>query len=147
MLPMVLKRRNLKVVTHAINIAGTLLRCPEIQLTVIGGSVRSLSWATVGAMAEDAVGELYFEKLFLSCDGVTVENGLTAYDESEARLNRRMIERAAQCYLLADHSKFGRDALHRVVPLQMVQVILTDSGIAPEILESLRGQGPEVVVV
>jgi DeoR/GlpR family transcriptional regulator of sugar metabolism len=116
-------------------------------LTVIGGSVRSLSWATVGAMAEDAVGELYFEKLFLSCDGVTVENGLTAYDESEARLNRRMIERAAQCYLLADHSKFGRDALHRVVPLQMVQVILTDSGIAPEILESLRGQGPEVVVV
>ena len=147
MLPMVLKKRNLKVVTHAINIAAALLRCPDIQVTVIGGSVRSLSWATVGPMAEEAVRELHFEKLFLSCDGITVENGLTAYDESEARLNHRMIERAAECYLLADHNKFGRNALHRIVPLHQVHVIITDSGTAPEMLKSIRAQGGEVVVV
>jgi DeoR/GlpR family transcriptional regulator of sugar metabolism len=147
MLPAVVKKRNLRVVTHAINIAATLLRYPDIHLTMIGGSVRPASWATVGTMAEEAVQDLNFEKLFLSCDGVTVEHGLTAYDESEARLNRRMIERAAQCYLLADHGKFGRNALHHIVPLHQVQVIITDSGIAPEVLESIRVKGNEIVVV
>ena len=146
MVPFVRARRGLKVVTHAVNIAASLLQCSSVDLTMIGGTVRPNSWATVGASAEAAIQELYFEKLFLSCDGITVEHGLTAYDEDEAQLNRKMIERAAQCYLLADHSKFGKDALYRVTDLAAMTAVITGTEIGPELLEAVRAAGIEVLM-
>jgi DeoR/GlpR family transcriptional regulator of sugar metabolism len=144
MVPFLRARRGLRVVTHAVNIAASLLQCGGVDLTMIGGTVRPNSWATVGVSAEAAIQGLYFEKLFLSCDAITLEHGLTAYDENEAQLNRKMIQRAAQCYLLADHSKFGKDALYRVTDLTAMTAIITGAGIDTELLEAIRAAGVEV---
>ncbi len=56
-------------------------------------------------------------------------------------LKRAMVNAATQRYLLVDHTKLGRVALHRVVPLDEFDLIITDSGADPAVLEAWNASG------
>ena len=58
-----------------------------------------------------------------------------------------MIDAASEVTLLADHSKFGREALVRVAPLSAVNRIVTSPGVDPDELAEIREMGVEVIVV
>ena len=66
-------------------------------------------------------------------------------DAAEANLNKRMLSRAAQHYLLADSSKFGTMATYRVAPLTAAYVI-TDSGISAQWRNQFADMGVEVTI-
>jgi DeoR/GlpR family transcriptional regulator of sugar metabolism len=54
---------------------------------------------------------------------------------------------ARQVTVLADHSKFDRMRTLRVVPMERISRVVTDSGTSEEHLEALRGLGIAVNVV
>ena len=52
--------------------------------------------------------------------------GLTDYHPPEVATRRTIIAHAAASYVLADSSKLGAIAVHRVCPLSRVTAVLTD---------------------
>lgn len=52
-------------------------------------------------------------------------------------VKRAMLDAAARNVLLVDHTKLGRVALHRVVPLSRFDTLLVDDGASPEALRDL----------
>ena len=52
-----------------------------------------------------------------------------------------MLEVAARRYLLLDHTKLGRSALHQVVPLADFDLVIVDDGATPEALADLDDHG------
>ncbi|MFD1904524.1 hypothetical protein ACFSQ7_11345 [Paenibacillus rhizoplanae] len=63
--------------------------------------------AAVGGTAHDLLGQFKVNKAFISAGGISLSEGITDYHLEEALISRKMMERAEESILVADHSKFG----------------------------------------
>ena len=74
---------------------------------VIGGDVKAGTEAIVGPGALDALSRYNFSKGFWGANGVTVEQGFTTPDTSEAMVKLESMKHARERFVLADASKIG----------------------------------------
>ena len=58
----------------------------------------------------------------------------------------KMMQVARRVIVVADHTKFGRNSLVHVAPLDRVDLVVTDTGLADEHRELLRRRGIECVL-
>ncbi len=139
--------RNVTVITSAVNIAAELAGDPDIDVIVTGGHLRGTTYALVGSLAEETLRGLYVNKLFLGGNGLTVEHGLTTPDLSVATTDRALLRAAERVIVTVDHSKIGRTAMCQTAPIERIQVLVTDGGIAAEQRRSFERAGLAQVIV
>ena len=84
---------------------------------------------------------------FQGADGIGLDGALYNVDMRISRVDRRIRERAARTYVLADSTKVGRTALVRHSFLQQVDALITDAGIDPEHKRQLEQLGAKIIVV
>ncbi|WP_182111987.1 MULTISPECIES: DeoR/GlpR family DNA-binding transcription regulator [unclassified Actinotalea] len=137
--------RELTVVTHALPVAMVLASRPSITLHLLGGTVRGRTLAAVGPWAERAMADVYADVAFLGTNGLTVERGLTTPDLAEAGVKRALVAAARRTVVLADHTKVGRADFAQVAPLSVVDTVITDSELEPDLAEEIEAAGPRVV--
>jgi DeoR/GlpR family transcriptional regulator of sugar metabolism len=75
--------------------------------------------------------------------GVT-EKGLSNSNPLVVGSERKMIEVARKVIIVSDHTKFGRAALIPLAPLDVVDVVVSDSGLDSRHQDWLRGHGIDV---
>jgi DeoR/GlpR family transcriptional regulator of sugar metabolism len=100
---------------------------------------------TLGPLCEQMLNGVAADVLIMGIGGVTADgfsNGNSLVVGSE----RKMIEVARRVIIVADHTKFGRNAMIRVAPLDVADYVVSDAGLAEEYREMLRGQGVEVLL-
>lgn len=131
----------LHLTTNSFAAAQELFSVPEIQLLFIGGHIRSANLATVGMYAEEMLDRLWFDQLFMSANAIHQDHGFTTFDTSEAAVNRKMLARASQRFMLSDNSKFGRIAPHHIAGLPIVQHLITDQRLDSQWVEHLGSIG------
>ncbi|WP_411573411.1 DeoR/GlpR family DNA-binding transcription regulator [Streptomyces fradiae] len=135
----------LTVVTHALPIAARLADHPGIALHLVGGRVRHRTRAAVDAWALRAYAEIKADVVFLATNGFTPDGGLTTPDLAEAAVKRAVIGAARRVVLLADSAKFGQQHFARFGDLADVDLLITDTGLAPDDARAIEAQGTEVV--
>jgi DeoR family fructose operon transcriptional repressor len=74
---------------------------------------------------------LWFDQLFLGASAIAPDGAIYSVDSAEASLNRRMLARSAQAFVLCDSSKFSTMATYRVGPVATARVV-TDSNLPAE---------------
>jgi DeoR family transcriptional regulator of aga operon len=136
---------DLRVVTNSIGIATELAGLPGVEVTVTGGALRR-TLELIGPLAEQALVNFYVDKAFIGVDGLSVQHGLTTYNQAEAQADRTMIGQARRVIVVADHTKLGRVTMALIVSIRGVATVVTDSGAAAAQLDALRSAGLEVVV-
>lgn len=139
-------RRNLTVLTNALNIAGELLDNPGIQTLMTGGMARSRTSSLVGPFADEVLRQVNVDKVFLATNGISLTRGLTTPNPAEARTKQAMVEAANEVIAVADHSKFGKTFMTRVVPIRRLDVLVTDSGADLDVVRQLEGFGIRTVL-
>lgn len=139
-------RKNITVVTNAVNIAMELAGNKDIQLVVTGGIVRGNSFELCGPLAEGMIQQVHIGKMFLGIDGVNLKQGLATYSEQEAAIARAFIGRAVQTYAVFDHTKVGRTSLFTVTPLQNLAGCITDRPLPKEMMHELERQGIDLYI-
>jgi len=115
-----------RVLTNSVPVAMELSGRREVEILLCGGQVRHGDGACSGAHAEAFFAEFYADRAFLGSGGVHPEAGLTDYYPAEVVVRRTIIAHTAACYVLADSSKLGAVAVHRVCQLDRVTAVLTD---------------------
>lgn len=135
------------VITSAMNVAMELLDKPDIEIIQLGGIIRHSSASVVSEYAEHMLENFSCSKLFLGVDGIDPVFGLSTTHLQEACLNRAMIRMAAKTVVLADSSKFGRRGFSKICDMSDIDLVITDSGISPKMLEAMSEQGVKVIVV
>ncbi len=138
--------RALFVATNSVPIAARLATAPGIALHLLGGRVRGLTQCAVGDAPVRALADLRTDVAFLGTNGLTPGHGLTTPDEAEAAVKRAMVRAGQRVVVLADSSKLGREHLVRFAALEDVDVLVTDGGADPAVVERLGDAGVEVLV-
>ncbi|GHT06076.1 DeoR family transcriptional regulator [Planctomycetales bacterium] len=123
-------KRRLTVVTNALNIATELLaEAADMTVILTGGELRGGVVSCVGAIAEQALSLLHFDKAFLGANHVSRRFGAGTPNLQEASVKRGAVEAAEKSYLLCDAGKFSGSSTARICPLTAFAAIITDDGL------------------
>ena len=141
------EKKNLTVMTNAINIALELAGSSDLKIMLTGGVLRDKSYSLVGPEAERTMQNYYFDKLFLGADGMDLEHGLTTSNPLEAQLNRLMVERSNKVIAVMDSSKFGRHSFSYICDLGPLEMVITDNKIPKDFEVKLKNRDIKVVKV
>lgn len=140
-------RHHLHVITNNISALTSLCNDPEIALTVLGGALRKMSMGTVGPLAELTLGRMTADKVFLGADGLVAGRGLCEANQEQAALKAKMIEQAAEVFVLADASKLGFAGQQAWTPLDRPWTLITDGGATPSQLAPFEALPHTTVLV
>lgn len=130
-----------RVLTNSVPAAMALSARDDVELLLCGGQVRRGDAACSGAHAEAFFAEFYADRAFLGSGGIHPEAGLTDYHPAEVVVRRIIIAHTAVSYVLADSSKLGAIAVHRVCPLDRLTAVLTDDEENPDAYQALSSAG------
>ena len=124
----------LTVVTNSLRVANLFSgnHSPDMASVVLTGGMRTASDALVGPVADLTIKALHFDTLFLGCNGIDPEAGLTTPNLAEAETNRTFIKLARRVVVLADHTKWGVVSLASFASLDDVNVLITDEMLPTE---------------
>jgi DeoR family fructose operon transcriptional repressor len=137
------ERRRITIVTNALNIAWELASS-DVEIVLTGGQLRRNVLSQVGPLAEQALGMLHVDKLFLAANGVDLEKGVTTPNLIEARTKQAMVASATEVILVVDHSKFGVVTFGRICPIERLHHLITDAAVPPSTVQALEQRGVRV---
>lgn len=140
------RSKAVRIVTNAVSVAMELSGAPDIEVLVTGGSLRSRTYELVGHVAERTLREVHLDIALIGVDGLSFEQGITTYNFAEANVNRELIGRAREVWVVADHSKIGQIKPAVVAPLETVDRLIVDDAISAETTTRLRAAGIDVVI-
>lgn len=136
----------LTIITNALNIAAELLKYKRFNVIILGGYLRETSQSTVGPIAESNLKVFYCDKFFLGVDSFNIETGLSTPNIEEANLNQVMFSMAKEVIAVLDSSKFNKRSFVFIAPVNMINTVVTDSGIPVNVKRQLKSMNIEVLV-
>jgi DeoR/GlpR family transcriptional regulator of sugar metabolism len=136
----------LTVVTNSLDTVQVCADSPNWRVIVPGGNIRAGSRMLVGEPGESFLRTIHADVCLMGAFAVT---GMLLTDASleVASLKRAMIQSARRTILLVDSSKFQAPGFCTFADLSAIAEVITDDGIPPERLATLRSANVSVTVV
>ncbi len=139
-------RKNLTIITNALNIALLIGAQPGIELILTGGEFKPPTLSLTGQKAADFFKDIHVDKLFLATAGISLKSGLTYPSISDIVVKKAMIDAADTVYLVADSTKIGKSAFASLGALSLIDFIITDGQIRKEHKQLFYENGIEFII-
>lgn len=139
-------RKNLTIITNALNIALILGAVPGFAVHMPGGQFKAPTLSLSGDKSVDYFRNIFAGKLFLATAGVALDAGLTYPSFADLQLKEAMIKAASHVYLVADSSKINRSSFTRLGSLEVIHSFVTDDGISDVDAKEFERRGIEVLI-
>jgi len=136
----------LTVITTSLPVISELINFPNIRLSLIGGEIDDERQATYGSIAENNITMYHANKAFIGADGVSLNKGLSSYDEKEGVVTLKMIENSDEVFLLCDSSKVEKNSFVKFASITQIHHLITDREISPVPLKMYQDFGVEVIL-
>lgn len=138
LLPFLIERRPLTVITNNLDLILGLAGQSGIDLISLGGNYSRKFNGFFGVLTEKALEGLRADAVLLSSSAIA---GQLAFhqDQEVLGVKRRMIASAAKRYLMVDHQKFGRTALHLLADLKSFDGVITTDALPNDKAKALQG--------
>jgi DeoR/GlpR family transcriptional regulator of sugar metabolism len=137
----------LTVYTHGHMISTVLAEKQGVDVYSTGGMLSKDTMAFVGSYAERAIGTLRPDKCFIGAAGISLDEGVLDPFYPEASMKRVIVDASREVFLVAVSDKFDKIAPHVSVPIEMIDVIITDSSISEKYVEELGKKGIRCLLV
>ncbi len=144
-LPALLRRLPMTIVTNFLPAINELATDPRVRLNAIGGDYVPDFSSFVGPQAVRALGDMHYDVVFMSVPAVS--RGMCFHPSgTAAELKRAYMASAELSVLLIDHTKPTRRAIHRICDLDDFDAVVVDDGLDPVAIQQLEDCGANVVV-
>lgn len=140
------QHKNLHVVTNNLNVANSLASNPALEVIIAGGVVRARDRGIVGEATIDFIRQFKVDIGIIGISSIEMDGVLRDFDAREVKVAQTIIEQSRQVWLVADASKFGRQALVKMAHLSQIDVLFTDAPPPPELAKLLAETDVEVVI-
>jgi DeoR/GlpR family transcriptional regulator of sugar metabolism len=118
-------RLMLSALTTSVGVATTLADVPGVDCVLLGGQLRRVDGALVGALALENLQRFTFALAFIGVSGFS-EMGISVGSLAEAAVKADAIERARRVVLAIDHSKVGTTDFARIAGLDTIDTVVMD---------------------
>ena len=125
MCPFIRNIKNLRVLTNDVAVAYELTKSPNLEVTVIGGKLRNGYYTLMGYFAEAMIKKLRADVAFLSTDAISPIYGCMITNIDELVVKQAIHHCADKKILLADHTKFSKEALVTTYDLKSIDLFIT----------------------
>ncbi|KIF71633.1 decarboxylase [Streptomyces sp. AcH 505] len=139
-----LQHRRLTVMPLSLHAANELTSGTQLTLLLPGGQPRPGELALTGPLAEASLAALRFDTAVIGCCGLTVADGLTAYDLADATIKRAAITSARRVIAVAEAAKLSRTALAFVAPAAALHAVVTERSAPQDEIDGLTAAGVTV---
>lgn len=140
------EHHDLMLVTNCTEIARTLARGNNNRVFLVGGELRGDDGALFGGDAVRFVERFRSRLAILSIGAIDLAAGFMDFHPEEAEFSQAVIARANRVMVVADHSKFGRQASVMVCALEGADLLVTDQPPPPAFAKRLADAGVEVLI-
>lgn len=120
------QRAGLMVVTNNMNVANILSANPDCQIIVTGGVLRRSDGGLTGHVTEATIRQFKFDLAVIGCSALDDDGDLLDYDIQEVGVSREILRHARRVWLVADHTKFQRQAPARIGSMADIDTFFTD---------------------
>jgi DeoR family transcriptional regulator, aga operon transcriptional repressor len=135
---------SLRIVTNSMDVMTALADAPGISLHSVGGSYRKEAGSFIGPAAVQTLRGFRLEACFLGTTGFTVRGVFSSQNAIEAELKALALSVSRRRIILADRSKYNREAFAVFAGPRDVDVLITDG--AFEGMGEMKAAGVEVIL-
>ena len=139
------KKIPLEVMTNSIKVADILLFKNEIDVILIGGSIREHSYACSGPFAELVIDSLNANKAIISADAFHPTWGISIHSIAMGSVTRKMIAKSDLVIAVGDSSKMRTPAAMNVCTWKEVDIFISDS-ISIESSNMIKKNSVEIII-
>ncbi|CUU17689.1 DeoR/GlpR family DNA-binding transcription regulator [Bradyrhizobium barranii] len=107
------RRGDLRVITNSLNVAAAFAHNPDVEITIAGGTLRSLDRDIVGEAAARFFSGFRADFGIFGVGGVDQDGTLLDFHVDEVKARQSIAANARTVVLVADITKFGRNATVR----------------------------------
>lgn len=138
--------RPIQIITNSIPVAQIFWECKQVEVILTGGYLYPRLGIQLGPICEHMLHSISADVLIMGIRGLTM-SGISDTNTLIVESLRAMIKVANNVIIVADHTKFGRDAMIHVADLNEVDCVISDDALKPEFREMLKANGVECVTV
>ncbi|WP_211748268.1 DeoR/GlpR family DNA-binding transcription regulator [Paenibacillus sp. Marseille-Q4541] len=138
-------RSQVTVLTSSVPILNCAMEGFQGKIIFAGGEIHRDYQAATGMITHQLFQQFKVNKAFISAGGISITDGITDFHLEEALLSRKMMERAEESILVADHSKFGVTTFAEIAPLTHISMIITDQNCSRDWKEQIASLDIEMI--
>lgn len=140
-----LSDKSLVVVTNNAHVIGVKNNA-NTSVILTGGEVRFPKEALVGDLALASLMNFQADVLVLGCSGISPDRGISTVNIHESAINALFIQNTnKKVIVVADYRKIGTDANFFVAPIDVIDILITDTYANPSIIEQFENKGIQVI--
>ncbi len=136
--------RHLTVVTYSMDVF-LLLQDTDFDIILCGGNYLKSENCFYGPLALDAFKKLYIKKSFVFPSAVSLQHGICIYSTEIYILLQNMMQSSEQVYILADSSKFEKQAMLCLDEMKKEYIYVTDCCLSAELKQLYKENGLEFI--
>ena len=134
------EREELYIVTTDLMIAG-ILQNGKAGLFFCGGEIQKSTGSSLGSLTVEQLRDFSFDIAFLGTSAINSRLELSTPTVEKVSLKRTVLQKAKKAVLLADESKFDKQAMMRICSVEEFDVLVTDKALSEKEEKELRKMG------
>lgn len=146
MIPYLSTKKNVTIISHSAAVMRLAMEQFPGRIIFIGGELNVKQQSVNGPLAEWMLNQLKADKAFFAAGGISMTDGISDYTLSDANLSRKMMDRAGETIVLADHTKFGKTTFARICPLKNIDILISDRGCPEEWIQMLASKETTLLI-
>jgi len=136
----------LRIITNNLNVAAIMSKKEDFEVIVTGGIVRSRDGGITGEAAVKFIRQFKVDIGIIGISGIDLDGTLLDFDFREVHVARTIIENSRKVYLVADHSKFGRNAMVKLGSIAEIDTLITDRQPPEQLMPILKDNDINLVI-
>lgn len=125
-------------ITTGLLTAVALCGKPKVNVVSIGGNIHASSFSSISYVAVDFIRKLHADTAFISTKSISLPEGTYEAQLPLIEVKEAIVEVSDQIILVADNSKFENKSMCRAIPMDKIDLVITDSKIKQEYIDQLK---------
>lgn len=139
--PYLAQKSGIVVVTYSQIAIKEIEKYPSLELLSLGGRFNHITCSFTGLFTLNAIASLNIPIAFMAATGVSLTHGLSNSTETEAQIKKAVTQQSQKVILMADHSKFSREAIISYYSYSDLYAVVTDRALESDFAETARHYG------
>jgi DeoR family glycerol-3-phosphate regulon repressor len=127
-------------------VAAILAQNTDCEVIVAGGVVRSRDRGIVGEATVDFIRQFRVDIGLIGVSSIERDGTLRDFDFREVKVAQTIISHSREVWLVADHTKFDREAMVELGHLSQIDALFSDAAIPESLRQLMLDSGGRVEI-